>query len=58
MLPSAEKWTRERATAWWRSHLPQPGPARPMAEVLLSGEGSPQRVRRAIEPIVPTARRG
>jgi serine/threonine-protein kinase len=27
-LPISEPWTRERALAWWRAHLPEPLPGR------------------------------
>ena len=40
-----EQWTRERAERWWHTHIPTPGPHRPVAEVLLSHEGTPHVVR-------------
>jgi len=37
---AAGQWTRERAEEWWRTHAPQPVQQRPVADVLLSREGS------------------
>jgi eukaryotic-like serine/threonine-protein kinase len=39
------KWTRERAEAWWRLHMPRPAQTRPVADILLSREGVPARLR-------------
>lgn len=36
----AGQWTRERAEEWWRTHAPQPVQERPVADLLLSREGS------------------
>jgi len=41
----SHQWTRERAEAWWRTNMPDPSPERPVAEVLLSHEGTPGAVR-------------
>jgi len=40
-----QQWTRERAEAWWREHIPQSFEERPVAEVLLSREAGPAKVR-------------
>jgi eukaryotic-like serine/threonine-protein kinase len=45
----AEPWTRERAALWWRTHAPTPASGRPVAEVLISREGTPN-ARRAVQP--------
>jgi eukaryotic-like serine/threonine-protein kinase len=55
-VPLAQQWTRERAETWWSSNMPQPEPERQVAEVLLSHEGAPTKVRelrprRASRPI-------
>ncbi|HEV8124864.1 MAG TPA: serine/threonine-protein kinase [Gemmatimonadales bacterium] len=39
------QWTRERAEQWWRTHAPQPPQERPLADVLLSREGSSRGMR-------------
>ncbi len=44
-----EQWTHERAERWWHTHVPTPPPARPLADVLLSHEGTPNAVR-ALRP--------
>ncbi len=43
--PTPERWTRERAERWWRTHLPQHLRERPVAELLLSHEGAPAHAR-------------
>jgi hypothetical protein len=37
----ARPWTRDRAAAWWRAHVPERQAPRPVADVLLSREGLP-----------------
>jgi eukaryotic-like serine/threonine-protein kinase len=44
-----EPWTRERAERWWRTHVPAPAHERPVADVLISHEGTPNVVR-ALRP--------
>ena len=44
-----EPWTRERAEDWWRLHAPNASQDRPVADVLLSREGTPPEVR-ALRP--------
>jgi tRNA A-37 threonylcarbamoyl transferase component Bud32 len=36
-----EPWTHERAERWWRTHIPAPVRDRPVAEVVMSREGTP-----------------
>jgi serine/threonine protein kinase len=50
-----ERWTPERAERWWRAHMPQPAQERPVADVLLSHEGSPGKGR-ALRPLRGGAR--
>jgi serine/threonine-protein kinase len=38
----AAPWTPERAEKWWRAHLPEAAPRRPLADVLLSQEVRPR----------------
>jgi serine/threonine protein kinase len=45
----AEPWTRERAEHWWRIHAPTTSPDRPVADALLSHEGTPGKAR-ALRP--------
>jgi serine/threonine-protein kinase len=40
-----EPWTQERAAHWWRTHAPLPMHERPVADVLLSHEGTTHSVR-------------
>jgi tRNA A-37 threonylcarbamoyl transferase component Bud32 len=40
-----KQWTPERAEHWWLTHVPTPAPQRPLADVLLSHEGTPNVVR-------------
>jgi len=35
-----KKWTDERAERWWRTHLPDQGQERPVANVLLAHEAA------------------
>ena len=44
-----EQWTPERAERWWHTSVPTPAPQRPLADVLLSREGTPNEVR-ALRP--------
>jgi eukaryotic-like serine/threonine-protein kinase len=44
----SEPWTRERAERWWRTHAPA-GRDRPVADVLISHEGTPNPMR-ALRP--------
>ena len=44
-----EPWNRERAERWWRTHVPAPAHDRPVADVLISHEGTPNVVR-ALRP--------
>jgi serine/threonine protein kinase len=44
-----EQWTRERAGRWWQTHVPTPAHDRPLADVLISQEGTPNEVR-ALRP--------
>ena len=44
-----EPWTRERADDWWRLHAPNASQDRPVADILLSREGTPPEVR-ALRP--------
>ena len=44
-----EPWTRERAERWWQTHAPTPARDRPLADVLISHEGTPNVVR-ALRP--------
>jgi eukaryotic-like serine/threonine-protein kinase len=44
-----EQWTRERAEHWWQTHVPTPAHDRPVADVLISYEGTPNEVR-ALRP--------
>jgi serine/threonine-protein kinase len=43
-----ESWTRERAERWWQDHVPAPTSERPVADVLISHEGTPN--VRALRP--------
>jgi len=45
----ARPWTRDRAAAWWRAHVPERQAPRPVADVLLSREASPAGAR-ALRP--------
>ena len=45
------QWTRDRAERWWSEHLPLVGEERPVADVLLSHEGSPVRAIRPRRPL-------
>src|SRR5262245_14587597 len=38
--PLENPWTPDRAERWWRAHVPEPAERRPVADVLLSREGS------------------
>ena len=44
-----EPWTRERAERWWQTHAPTSVRDRPVADVLISHEGTPNVVR-ALRP--------
>jgi serine/threonine protein kinase len=44
-----EPWTRDRAERWWQTHVPTPARNRPLADVLISHEGTPNVVR-ALRP--------
>jgi len=44
-----ESWTRERAARWWQTHAPTSVRDRPVADVLMSHEGTPNVVR-ALRP--------
>ena len=46
----SESWTPARAEQWWLTHLPEEGDARPLADVLLSHEGSPVKALRPRRP--------
>jgi eukaryotic-like serine/threonine-protein kinase len=46
-----ERWTPARAEQWWKSHLPESGEERPVADVLLSHEGSPVKALRPRRPV-------
>src|SRR5262245_48462706 len=45
----SEPWTRDRAEQWWKKHALSPNAARPVADVLISHEGTPEAVR-ALRP--------
>jgi eukaryotic-like serine/threonine-protein kinase len=47
--PVPEPWTAEQAERWWQTHVPTPARERPVADVLISHEGTPNVVR-ALQP--------
>jgi eukaryotic-like serine/threonine-protein kinase len=53
--PVPQQWTRERAERWWRSHLPEQVQARPVAEMLLAEETTPDEARE-LRPLRPAIR--
>ncbi|HEY0991755.1 MAG TPA: serine/threonine-protein kinase [Kofleriaceae bacterium] len=48
--PTPQAWSCERAERWWHTHLPEHSTARPVAEVLLSHEGSAPAKGRELRP--------
>ena len=43
-------WSPERAERWWSAHMPAPADPRPLAEILMSQEQKPIKLRRAVRP--------
>jgi len=53
--PVPQQWTRERADRWWNTHMPEQVHERPVAEVLLEEEKTPEGARE-LRPLRPAIR--